>query len=181
MHPVLFLFHHITQYFSTLTKVFICAVQSVHHVIVCGALFLQLWKPFCSVGTDLSLCCFCDCILATPVFFSLSFFSGSLWRTSPLPFLSDLADNLVMDDFTFQEQLLTPRLATAGIGSASSPAAQLRRSYLVPTLSAVASVLCFIHHWPESGCCCHCYRSQTIKWLKHFFKKIMISVHSNSS
>lgn len=75
MHPALFIFHHITQYFSTLTEVFICAVQSVHHVIVCGALFLQLWKPFCSVGTDLSrVCCFCDCILATPVFLSLSLF-----------------------------------------------------------------------------------------------------------
>uniref|UniRef100_A0A3B4YL97 Glypican-3 n=1 Tax=Seriola lalandi dorsalis TaxID=1841481 RepID=A0A3B4YL97_SERLL len=33
-----------------------------------------------------------------------------------------LADNLAMDDFTFQEQLLTPRLATAGIGGVSSPA-----------------------------------------------------------
>uniref|UniRef100_A0A3P8SJH5 Glypican-3 n=1 Tax=Amphiprion percula TaxID=161767 RepID=A0A3P8SJH5_AMPPE len=30
-----------------------------------------------------------------------------------------LSDNLAMDDFTFQEQLLTPRLATAGVGGVS--------------------------------------------------------------
>lgn len=72
MHPVWFIFHHITQYFSTLTKGFICAVQSVHHVIVCGALFLQLWKPFCSVGTDLSRVLLLW-LYFSPVFLSLSF------------------------------------------------------------------------------------------------------------
>lgn len=104
----------------------------------------------------------CPCLF--PLFF-LSFFWLPVTYFS-LSFLSDLADNLVMDDFTFQEQLLTPRLATAGIGSASSPAAQLRRSYLVPTLSAMASVLLFCRHWPESPRYHHSCRSQTIKWLK---------------
>lgn len=47
-------FHHITQHFSTLAKIFMCAACDV-----CGPLFLQLWKPFCSVRTDLSrVCCF---------------------------------------------------------------------------------------------------------------------------
>lgn len=166
MHPVSFFFffsHHIPQHFSKLTKKF-CATCDI-----CGALFLQMWKPFCSVRTDLSrVCCFCDRILAASVFF-LPFFLSFFWLPVTyfsLSFLSDLADNLVMDDFTFQEQLLTPRLATAGIGSASSPAAQLRRSYLVPTLSAMASVLLFCRHWPESPRYHHSCRSQTIKWLK---------------
>uniref|UniRef100_A0A671X0W9 Glypican-3 n=1 Tax=Sparus aurata TaxID=8175 RepID=A0A671X0W9_SPAAU len=55
-------------------------------------------------------------------------------RRKRLRIFSDLADNLAMDDFTFQEQLLTPRLATAGVGGVSSPAAPLWSSSLVPTL-----------------------------------------------
>lgn len=37
--------------------------------------------------------------------------------------LSDLADNLAMDDLTFHELLLTPRLATDTHGGASAPGA----------------------------------------------------------
>lgn len=172
-------FHRITQHFSTPSKIFICTVRSVS-CDVCGALLLQLWKSFSSVRTDLPhVCCFCDCILAAPVHFSLTppvtYFSLSL--------LSDLADNLVMDDFTFQEQLLTPRLATAGIGGTSSPAAQLWRSFLVPTLPVMVSILLFCRHWPENTRYRHSRCSQTIQWPKHFFlkKKIVISVNFNSS
>lgn len=57
---------------------------------------------------------------------------------------SDLADNL--DDFTFQEQLLTPRLATAGMGGAPSPAAPLPRSGLVPVLPATLALLPLWRH-----------------------------------
>lgn len=53
-----------------------------------------------------------------------------------------------MDDFTFQEQLLTPRLATAGVGGVSSPAAPLWRSYLVPTLPMMLALLLLCRHWP---------------------------------
>ncbi|XP_056899278.1 glypican-3 [Takifugu flavidus] len=67
-------------------------------------------------------------------------------RRKRLRVFADLADNLVMDDFTFQEQLLTPHLATAGIGGASSPATQLWRSYLVPTLPVMVSILLFCRH-----------------------------------
>ncbi|XP_029963277.1 glypican-3 [Salarias fasciatus] len=49
-------------------------------------------------------------------------------RRKRLRIFADLSDNLAVDDFTFQEQLLTPRLATGGVGGASSPAAPLRRS-----------------------------------------------------
>lgn len=62
--------------------------------------------------------------------------------------LSDLADNLAMDDFTFQEQLLTPRLATAGVGGVSSPAAPLWSSSLVPTLPTMLALLLLCRHWP---------------------------------
>lgn len=60
--------------------------------------------------------------------------------------LSDLADNLAMDDFTFQEQLLTPHLATGGAGAASSPAAELWRSRLVPTLAVALALLLLRPH-----------------------------------
>lgn len=65
---------------------------------------------------------------------------------SPSVSLSDLADNVAMDDFTFQEQLLTPRLATAGVGGATSPAAPLWRSCLVPTLPAALALLLLCRH-----------------------------------
>uniref|UniRef100_A0A667ZEF1 Glypican-3 n=1 Tax=Myripristis murdjan TaxID=586833 RepID=A0A667ZEF1_9TELE len=55
-------------------------------------------------------------------------------RRKRLRVYADLADNLAMDDFTFQEQLLTPRLATAGVGGVSSPAPPLCGCYLVPAL-----------------------------------------------
>ncbi|XP_034037564.1 glypican-3 [Thalassophryne amazonica] len=63
-----------------------------------------------------------------------------------LRIFADLADNLAMEDFTFQEQLLTPRLATAGVGGASSPAALLRGSCSVPTLFVMHAVLLLCHH-----------------------------------
>nr|XP_020451206.1 glypican-3-like [Monopterus albus] len=59
-------------------------------------------------------------------------------RRKRLRIFSDLADNL--DDFTFQEQLLTPRLATAGVGGVSSAAAPLWKSYLV--LMLPVTLLC---------------------------------------
>uniref|UniRef100_A0A8C5I0M4 Glypican-3 n=1 Tax=Gouania willdenowi TaxID=441366 RepID=A0A8C5I0M4_GOUWI len=55
-------------------------------------------------------------------------------RRKRLRIFADLSDNFVMDDFTFQEQLLTPRLATPGIGDASSPAAPLWRGFFNQTL-----------------------------------------------
>ncbi|CAB1420458.1 unnamed protein product [Pleuronectes platessa] len=58
----------------------------------------------------------------------------------------NLADNLAMEDFTFQEQLLTPRLATAGVGGVSSPTAPLRRSYLVLTLHVTLALLLLCLH-----------------------------------
>ncbi|XP_034545991.1 glypican-3 [Notolabrus celidotus] len=62
-------------------------------------------------------------------------------RRKRLRIFADLADNLAMDDFTFQEQLLTPRLATAGVGGVSSPAAPLWRSYLFLILPLTLSLL----------------------------------------
>lgn len=67
-------------------------------------------------------------------------------RRKRLRIFADLADNLAMDDFTFQEQLLTPRLATAGVGGVSSPAAPLWRSYLVPTLPVTLAFILLCHH-----------------------------------
>ncbi|XP_029297860.1 glypican-3 isoform X1 [Cottoperca gobio] len=67
-------------------------------------------------------------------------------RRKRLRIFADLADNLAMDDFTFQEQLLTPRLATAGVGGVSSPAAPLWRSSLVPTFPVTLALLLFRHH-----------------------------------
>ncbi|XP_031714005.1 glypican-3 isoform X2 [Anarrhichthys ocellatus] len=63
-----------------------------------------------------------------------------------LRIFADLADNLAMDDFIFQEQLLTPRLATAGAGGASSPAAPLWRSRLVPMLPVALALLLLRPH-----------------------------------
>ncbi|KAM7389410.1 hypothetical protein PAMP_023391 [Pampus punctatissimus] len=67
-------------------------------------------------------------------------------RRKRLRIFADLADNLAMDDFTFQEQLLTPRLATAGVEGVSSPAAPLWRNYLVPTLPVTLAFLLLCHH-----------------------------------
>ncbi|XP_035505641.2 glypican-3 [Scophthalmus maximus] len=67
-------------------------------------------------------------------------------RRKRLRIFADLADNLAMDDFTFQEQLLTPRLATAGVGGVSSPAAPLWRSCLVPTIPAALVLLLIRRH-----------------------------------
>ncbi|XP_056238305.1 glypican-3 isoform X2 [Seriola aureovittata] len=71
---------------------------------------------------------------------------GPPLRRKRLRIFADLADNLAMDDFTFQEQLLTPRLATAGVGGVSSPAAPLWRNYLVPTLPMTLALILICHH-----------------------------------
>ncbi|XP_060935854.1 glypican-3 [Limanda limanda] len=63
-------------------------------------------------------------------------------RRKRLRIFADLADNLAMEDFTFQEQLLTPRLATG----VSSPTAPLRRSYLVLTLPVTLALLLLCLH-----------------------------------
>ncbi|KAM6953604.1 glypican-3 [Aplochiton taeniatus] len=56
-------------------------------------------------------------------------------RRKRLRIFADLADNLAMDDFTFHEQLLTPRLATDGARGPSSSAVPLGRwSYQVQAL-----------------------------------------------
>ncbi|KAI9515769.1 hypothetical protein NQZ68_022123 [Dissostichus eleginoides] len=60
--------------------------------------------------------------------------------------LPDLADNLAMEDFTFQEQLLTPGLASAGVGGASSPAAPLWRGSLIPAFPVTLLLLLLRHH-----------------------------------
>ncbi|XP_053734719.1 glypican-3 isoform X3 [Synchiropus splendidus] len=60
-----------------------------------------------------------------------------------LRIFADLADNLAMDDFTFQEQLLTPQLATAGAGGVPSPAEPLWKSYLGLSVSVT---LTFVQH-----------------------------------
>ncbi|KAM8732468.1 glypican-3 [Acanthopagrus schlegelii] len=67
-------------------------------------------------------------------------------RRKRLRIFSDLADNLAMDDFTFQEQLLTPRLAPAGVGGVSSPAAPLWSSSLVPALPTMLALLLLCRH-----------------------------------
>uniref|UniRef100_A0A1A7YX10 Glypican-3 n=1 Tax=Iconisemion striatum TaxID=60296 RepID=A0A1A7YX10_9TELE len=67
-------------------------------------------------------------------------------RRKRLRIFSDLSDNLAMEDFTFQEQLLTPRLATAGAGGVSSPAAPLWMSYLVPLLLTTLALFQLWHH-----------------------------------
>ncbi|XP_007554888.1 PREDICTED: glypican-3 [Poecilia mexicana] len=65
-------------------------------------------------------------------------------RRKRLRIFADLDSNL--DDFTFQEQLLTPRLATTGMGGAPSPAAPLPRSSLVPVLPATLALLPLWRH-----------------------------------
>ncbi|KAM9377228.1 glypican-3 [Pholidichthys leucotaenia] len=68
-------------------------------------------------------------------------------RRKRLRIFADLSDNLAMDDFTFQEQLLTPRLATGGVGGASSPGAPLWNSGLVvPTLPVMFTLLLLCPH-----------------------------------
>lgn len=132
---------------------------------VCGAwvsrstnvtLFLQLRKTSCKGRTDIPhmFFSFCDSVCSnylhpfscfSHIFHSLPPLTISYLSVSSLSLsvpLSDLADNLAMDDSTFQEQLLTPRLATAGVGGVSSPAAPLWSSYL-PVMLALL-LLC--HH-----------------------------------
>ncbi|KAM8847951.1 glypican-3 isoform 1-T1 [Synchiropus picturatus] len=62
-------------------------------------------------------------------------------RRKRLRIFADLADNLAMDDFTFQEQLLTPKLATGGAGAVPSPAEPLWRSYLGLSVSVTLTVV----------------------------------------
>lgn len=141
--------------------------SNMRHLVICGAwishspyvtLFLQLCKTSCKRRTDIPhvFFRFCDSVCSnclhpsscfSHIFHSLPPLAISrLSLLSPSVSLSDLADNLAMDDFTFQEQLLTPRLATAGVGGVSSPAAPLWRSYLVPTLPVVLALLLVCHH-----------------------------------
>lgn len=123
-------------------------------------LFLQLCQTSCRKMTDMCFSAFVAAFISNCLFFFLlrSYFSFfhlpslssvhllRLWlRLSPS---LDLSDNLAMDDFTFQEQLLTPRLATAGMGGVSSLAAPLWRSYLVPILSLMLSLFPVYPHWP---------------------------------
>ncbi|XP_019739981.1 glypican-3 [Hippocampus comes] len=67
-------------------------------------------------------------------------------RRKRLRVFADLADNLAMDDFTFQEQLLTPRLATAGVGHIPSPGTALESVYLVLMVSVGLCFLLLCHH-----------------------------------
>ncbi|XP_034079156.1 LOW QUALITY PROTEIN: glypican-3 [Gymnodraco acuticeps] len=67
-------------------------------------------------------------------------------RRKRLRIFADLADNLAMEDFTFQEQLLTPGLASAGVGGASSPAAPLWRGSLIPAFPVTLLLLLLHHH-----------------------------------
>ncbi|XP_033976996.1 glypican-3 [Trematomus bernacchii] len=67
-------------------------------------------------------------------------------RRKRLRIFADLADNLAMEDFTFQEQLLTPGLASAGVGGASSPAAPLWRGSLIPAFPVALLLLLLRHH-----------------------------------
>uniref|UniRef100_A0A3B3C9H6 Glypican-3 n=1 Tax=Oryzias melastigma TaxID=30732 RepID=A0A3B3C9H6_ORYME len=71
---------------------------------------------------------------------------GPPLRRKRLRIFADLSDNLAMDDFAFQEQLLTPRLATGGVGGVSSPAASLKRSCLVSVHSVMVALLLVCHH-----------------------------------
>ncbi|KAM9850124.1 glypican-3 [Aulostomus maculatus] len=67
-------------------------------------------------------------------------------RRKRLRVFAGLADNLAIDDFTFQEELLTPQLSTIGVGGVSSPAAPLWTSYLVMTLPVMLISLLLCHH-----------------------------------
>lgn len=143
--------------------------NNMRHLVICGAcvsrspnvtLFLQLCKTLCKTRTDIPHMFFSfsdsvgsNCLhpfsCLSHIFHSLPPFAISHPSLpSPSVSLSDLADNLAMDDFTFQEQLLTPRLATAGVGGVSSPAAPLWRSYLVPALPVTLALLLLCHQWP---------------------------------
>ncbi|XP_061902047.1 glypican-3-like [Entelurus aequoreus] len=67
-------------------------------------------------------------------------------RRKRLRVFADLADNLAMDDFTFQEQLLTPPLSPAGKGGISSLGAAARSFNLVLTSSMTLSFLLLCRH-----------------------------------
>lgn len=143
--------------------------NNMWHLVMCGAcvspspnvtLFLQLCKTSCRTGTDIPhmFFDFCDSVCSNYLH-PLSCLSHTFHSSPPLAVylpsipsicvpLSDLADNLAMDDFTFQEQLLTPRLAPAGVGGVSSPAAPLWSSSLVPALPTMLALLLLCRHWP---------------------------------
>ncbi|XP_077465725.1 glypican-3-like [Stigmatopora argus] len=65
-------------------------------------------------------------------------------RRKRLRVFADLADNLAMDDFTFQEQLLTPRLATAGAGDVLSPGTSPHTVYPVWTVPLCVTLYFFL-------------------------------------
>ncbi|XP_061757668.1 glypican-3 isoform X2 [Nerophis ophidion] len=67
-------------------------------------------------------------------------------RRKRLRVFADLADNLAMDDFTFQEQLLTPPLSPAGSGGISSLGAAARSFNLVLTSSMTLSFFLLCRH-----------------------------------
>ncbi|KAG9272645.1 glypican-3 [Astyanax mexicanus] len=68
-------------------------------------------------------------------------------RRKRLRIFADLADNLAMDDLTFHELLLTPRLATDSHGGASAPgAAQAVRVHsCIFSLTFILLLLCGLH------------------------------------
>lgn len=129
------------------------------HLVICAAwisasvnvtLFEQLWKTSSRESSHAAhmLFSFChylssNCLHlpsgSSPVHHSpplrTSLPSSPLLTSPPSVSCSDLADNLPVDDFTFQEQLLTPGLSTAGVGGVSSPAAPLWRSSRVLSLT----------------------------------------------
>lgn len=157
------------QQFSDSNK-FVCSStcicnNNMRHLVIWGApvspdvsLFLQLRKTSRISKADMCFCVFlCVCSELPhpllPSYFSF-FYLASLSPPSPALSVSllDLADNLAMDDFTFQEQLLTPRLATAGMGGVHSPAAPLQRTSLVPAMPATLALLLLWHHWRGHSC-----------------------------
>ncbi|CAL8356563.1 unnamed protein product [Merluccius merluccius] len=67
-------------------------------------------------------------------------------RRKRLRIFSDLADNLPMDDLNFHEQLLTPHLATAGVGGFSSASSTPSRWSLVLVLLLTLSLFLIGYH-----------------------------------
>lgn len=142
----------------------------MRHLVICGAcvspspsvtLFEQLRKTSRRTRTDIPhmFSNFCDSV-SSNCLHPLSCLAHICHPvpppppSPPLPSLclpsSDLADNLAMDDFTFQEQLLTPRLATAGAGGAPFSAAPQRSSYLVPAVPLMLALLLLLSQWPST-------------------------------
>lgn len=154
--------HQLNPHFNTHSyNICVCVMRwpQYHATSACMwrlcLLFLQLCKTSCRTRTDIPHMFFClsDCfVLTVSVLFPLPLPYLSLFylpSISPLSVsLSDLADNLAMDDFIFQEQLLTPRLATAGVGGVLSPAPPLWKSDLIPTFPVMLTLLLLCGHWP---------------------------------